>query len=169
MARTVRRDWQELIPDATRVFEKATGWTWVQADDDADLEEATDMIATDPAGNRFCIAVRQRKYEFYKDFPCQFTLRTRRASGAVVEYTKIMCGYGDLLFYVFHNRKKTRIHHFFLINLDLFRGAIMECGILAFVADKEIPNTDGTTWFRPFDIDLFILRGWPILWMEGGC
>lgn len=128
----------------------------VEAPMELDVTEATDMLVFTARDAR--VACRVRRPGFAERFPYEFTIRSRRANGAATELRKIISGWGDLMFYG-HADEADEICRWFLINLDAFRAHLIQdgCRNRRRLWKSEIPNTDRTTWFRPFDVRDFVL------------
>lgn len=153
----------QALPDAIWCLKTALCCDMLPAVEHLDTNEATDMLAE----SGWQIAIRSRSYgKYFKKFGNQFTLRARRLNGTETELSKIRRGFGDFLFYGFAEGVEHR--YFYIIDLNVFRRALSQLGVDAF-SNGEIPNTDGETFFRAFDIRLFTAAGFPIVHKEGAC
>jgi hypothetical protein len=138
------RDWSDrFTPAIKRII---CPYLLEEAAPEADAKEATDLV-----GKHLRIACRVRHVDYWKRYPDQFTIRSRRDSGAKTELAKILDGHGDWMFYGFHDEGDT-IRQWYLIDLHAFRWhwvMFRDC-----VNSQEIPNGDGT-YFRAFWIRSF--------------
>jgi len=87
-----------------------------------DAEHNTDLIVMTLKPYR--IGCRMRGYRFFKEHPDDFTIRSDRPTGAKTEFTKIMEGWGDYLFYGFCDEKEESIRAWRLIDFKSFRAFI---------------------------------------------
>lgn len=87
-----------------------------------DVERATDLIAC-----RKSIAVRFRRGsgDYAERYPRQFTIRSRRDSGAKTELSKIIDGWGDLFFY--GHVSEGVVWPWYLIDLHKLRALWLRC------------------------------------------
>ena len=123
-----------------------------------DVHRATDMrIATVIGGERDGqairdIAVRVRRPGVFLDkrgYGSQFTVRTRRDSGAKTELAKFLDGWGDWFFYGHASILEDEpIPHWCVIDLNIFRKH--ERAVAVHLQD----NRDGT-YFNGYDINSF--------------
>jgi hypothetical protein len=97
------------------------------------------------------IACRVRGVKYQGQYDGQFTIRSRRDSGARTELDKILYGYGDWMFYGFHDKEDT-ILKWYLIDLHVFRWNWVM--FRDWIKSEEKPNGDGT-YFRAFWMDSF--------------
>jgi hypothetical protein len=118
-----------------------------------DLKEATDLIVFRVAD--FRLAARMRKEKFAKQFPDEFTIRTKRPSGTKTELRKILEGFGDLLFYGFEYGKD--IWPWTLVNLRWFRKQVNTSEKLQqYIGNRSNHKLNGDgTWFLPFKFNQF--------------
>jgi hypothetical protein len=82
------------------------------------------------------IALRQRGYEYFKKF-FDFTIRAKPKFGERTEIHKIKEGMGDLYLYMWETEDGNSIHHYIIIDLDIFRETVS-------FNKPYIPNPDGT-------------------------
>lgn len=108
-----------------------------------DAFKNTDMIVLAARGVR--IACRVRRYEFYKSYPYDFTIRSARDTGTKTELSKILEGWGDYLIYGFSNQSETNLEAWRVIDLDAFRNKFQS------LARSTLSNGDGTH-FLAFDV-----------------
>jgi len=113
-----------------------------------DQNEAADLVLV---AQDVRIACRVRGMGYWDRFPDQFTIRSRRDSGAKTELAKILDGWGDWMFYGFHDDGDA-IRKWYLIDLHAFRwNLVMFPDVFR---SEEKPNGDGT-YFRAFWIRSF--------------
>jgi hypothetical protein len=98
---------------------------------DVDTKEATDLIVF-KAGS-VAISARVRKYSVWKRYPYDVTMRYSRPTGTETEFSKIMNGFGDWMFYGFADAEtsarkpprepgvKYRIQYWSILDLEAFR------------------------------------------------
>lgn len=79
----------------------------------------TDLIVLGMEAKR--VACRIRKAEYYAKYPDDFTIRSWVSSGNKTELTKIIEGWGDILFYGFVNEEETKLVHWKILDLNVFR------------------------------------------------
>lgn len=114
-----------------------------------DMSEATDMLVLRARDMR--IACRIRRHGYAEKYGWQFTLRSRRDSGAITELEKIKNGWGDWLFYGHEFYPgKVSILRWFVIDLSAWRSHMMS----GHPWGSDIPNGDGT-YFRAWDVRKF--------------
>ena len=101
-----------------------------------DCDQATDLIVLRALDIR--IGVRVRDIAYHKRYGSQFTIRSKRDSGARTELSKILSGWGDWLFYGFGDNESLVIPHWTIIDLAMFRAWFKR------INAPEIPNGDGT-------------------------
>ena len=83
-----------------------------------DLEEATDFAIY--CVHPFKVAVRLRRFEYFKSFYDEFTIRWSRPSGVKTEIDKIREHLVDYLFYGFLSPCETEIIQYFIADLTKF-------------------------------------------------
>lgn len=129
----------------------------VVSTDEEDRTQATDMTILKGKDLKIACRVRRRYsptgLDYLKNYGWQFTMRSKRDSGAETEVSKIVKGWGDWMFYGFAKADGSyEFDRWFLINLAHWRAQMMRrelrptCG--------ETPNGDGT-YFTWFDIRSF--------------
>lgn len=84
----------------------------------ADLEEAQDFAIYNI--RPFSVAVRLRRYEYFKAFHDEFTIRWSRPSGVKTEIDKIRQGLVDYILYGFLSPDGKSIIQYFIGNLTKF-------------------------------------------------
>jgi hypothetical protein len=144
-------DWQlRFLPTIRRLVGP---WLLEPAPLDLDMAEATDLVMLGARDLRIGCRVRRRKDDagriYAERFPWDFTLRSKRDTGATTELEKITNGWGDLLFYGHEASEQSNdIERWFLINLASWRSHLMRRTVLW---GTDIPNGDGT-YFRKWDV-----------------
>lgn len=84
-----------------------------------DMTRATDLIVLKFESVR--IACRVRRYEYYKKYRHEFTLRSKVRGDKDTEITKILTGWGDYMFYGFSDSQEKELTAWTLGNLNAFR------------------------------------------------
>lgn len=111
------------------------------------------------------IGCRVRSFGYFEKYKHQFTIRSKRPSGALTELDKIVAGWGHYLFYGFCDEDERKLTKWTLINLTHFRLWLYTClseyerhpGLLE-------KNIDSSSEFRAFvmkitkDISKFPLK-----------
>lgn len=145
------RHWSDqFLPDIKRIVGAHLLET---APDPLDQLHATDLLMLDARDMR--IAARVRRPGYAQRFPHQFTIRSRVASGAQTELSKIVNGKGDWMFYGHSNAAQTAVENWWLIDLRAFRAALIRHGNDGgSIVMGDQANPDGT-WFKWFDIRSF--------------
>lgn len=115
--------------------------------EEEDTQQATDLVMLETGRQQ--IGVRLRRPGYAERYPWDFTIRARVPSGAETELDKILGGAADLFFYGHVNEEGT-IHRWFLIDLHVFRNAVIENRLIQ-RRSREVPNHDGTAGLA-FDI-----------------
>ncbi len=110
----------------------------------------TDLITLTIKPMRF--ACRVRRYDAFRDYWTEFTLRNSRPLGNKTELEKVLEGWGDYLVYGFANQYETSLIQAFIGNLNVFRQWYAEK-----TARRRIPgiikdNFDGSSTFRVFEL-----------------
>lgn len=113
-----------------------------------DMKEATDMMLLRARDMR--IGCRIRRAGFADRYPWQFTLRSKRDSGAETEVAKIINGWGDWIFYGHATMNELdSLCRWFVIDLDAWRSHMIRNKKP--IERGETSNGDGTS-FMWFDI-----------------
>jgi hypothetical protein len=112
-----------------------------------DTQRATDVMTLGMNFTR--IACRVRKHEFFLKYPDEFTIRSVTSTGNVSEFSKIMSGWGDYLFYGFTDIHEHHIEHWRLGSLNAFRLHIYRELQNKREPWEEKTNLDGS-FFRAF-------------------
>jgi hypothetical protein len=123
---------------------------------EVDVTQAADLVVF--TAKNMLIAARMRRREdkhgriYAEEYPFDFTVRSRRDSGAKTELTKIVSGWGDWLFYG-HEVGPGAIGLWWLIDLKSFRLGFAWRNTNGLVW-RLIDNSDGTYGIA-FDIRSF--------------
>jgi hypothetical protein len=120
-----------------------------------DMHEATDMIVLRARDMR--IACRVRRPGYAEPYPWDFTIRSRRDSGAETELSKIlMRGWGDAMFYGHAAQLEAGpIARWHFIDLHSFRGHHTHRDTRRAIKCGERSNGDGT-YFCWYDVRSFL-------------
>lgn len=113
-----------------------------------DAEQAADLMVFKAKDMRIAARVRRPGYE---QFAYEFTIRSRRDSGAETELSKIVNGWGDWMFYA-HDGGEGTFSRWWLIDLDAFRASLIRSR--GQISKGEKSNRDGT-FFAWFDLRTF--------------
>ena len=118
-----------------------------------DAREATDMLVLMARDMR--IGCRIRRAGYADAYPYDFTVRSRRASGAKTELTKITEGWGDWLFYGHAEHDQIpSLARWFLIDLHAWRAQQIRSKQRA-GDPRQRSNPDRATGFIAFDLRRF--------------
>jgi len=117
-----------------------------QAPFDLDRAECTDLLVLRAKDMR--IGCRVRRSGYYERYPNEFTIRSRRDTGASTELEKIVNGWGDWLFY----GHAPDLLHWLLVDLHAFRAQLIRNKDELKRGHKT--NGDGT-YFAWFDVGSF--------------
>ncbi len=117
--------------------------------DEIDTKQAADLMILGARDMR--IAARVRRLGYAERYPYEFTLRSRRDSGAETELSKVINGLGDWMFYG-HADNADKIGLWWLINLCAFRAALIRDA--KSIRFKKQDNGDGT-YFVAYDLRSF--------------
>lgn len=137
---------------------------------DLDMREATDMIVLRARDMR--IGCRIRRPGYVENYGWEFTIRSRRDSGAQTEFDKILLhGWGDALFYAHAAQLEAGpFSRWLFADLAHFRGHMSSRERRAAIKWGEKSNGDGTHfyWFdvRSFRPDPPILIAQSHQWAE---
>ena len=118
------------------------------APEEEDCRHNTDLMVLQMKPMR--IACRVRRYGYFEKYPYEITLRAKRASGAPTEFSKILAGWGDYLFYGFAAPQGPHLHAWILADLNVFRKWHRECDANQRSLGRLIPNADGRSAFYAF-------------------
>jgi hypothetical protein len=112
-----RKQWSDgFLPEIKRILGEHLIKT---APEEEDRKHNSDLIVLKLGGIR--VACRVRKYEYYKRYPCEFTIRSKLPSGMDSELTKVVAGWGDYIFYGFANEAEDNLIAWILGDLKCFR------------------------------------------------
>lgn len=130
----------------SKIIKSILGNQFIVKDAINDLEQGTDFLIMQ--ANPFRIAVRLRRFKFYKIYPNDFTIRWERPSGVKTEIHKINDGLVDYFLYGFCNEFETKIIKYFIADLKVFR--------LLNIKPKAIkPNNPFDSWLAVYSIFQF--------------
>lgn len=119
-----------------------------------DAKEAADLIVM--KARDMTIAARVRRPGFADRYPYEFTIRSRRDSGAKTEMAKLMEGWGDWMLYGHAGSSYGELSRWWLIDLHQWRERLLRAGYSGgwrnFAIEKS--NGDGTH-FIAFDLRRF--------------
>lgn len=104
----------------TRTIRSILGNFFIGQDTEEDQKRATDFLTF--TVNPFRVAVRLRRYKYFKDYSKQFTIRYSRPSGVKTELAKILEGFADYLLYGFVSVSQEKIIQYFIGDLSIFRA-----------------------------------------------
>lgn len=118
-----------------------------------DVTEATDLVILQARDMR--IGCRVRRPGYADRYPFEFTIRSKRDTGAITEMSKIVDGWGDWIFYG-HINDLDEIWRWFVVDLHSFRSHLIREGYREQkrIRRGEKPNGDGTH-FMWFDLQSF--------------
>ena len=117
-----------------------------------DTKQAADLIVLN--AKSLSIACRVRRYGFYERYPNQFTVRSKRDSGASTELEKIINGFADWMFYGHADRDgSANIPNWWLLDLTAWRSHMIRRDKQSIKYGQQ-KNGDGTE-FVWFDIASF--------------
>lgn len=123
---------------------------------EVDAKEASDLIVLKARDMR--IAARVRRPGYAGKYRYQFTVRSRRNSGAKTEMRKLIEGFADWMFYGHSDDDEKHLCQWMLIDLNVWRAHLLErsysAGWNTLVADAK-SNTDNATQFMAFDVRNF--------------
>jgi hypothetical protein len=127
---------------------------------DTDRNRATDLVLL--TARPLDIAVRVRRAGYADLYPFDVTIRCERASGAKTELEKFVDGFCDWMFYGHADQQETGLSRWFLLDLQVWRGALMREGLRCIRGKRGIysgaiksrSNDDGTR-FAYFDVRSF--------------
>ncbi len=149
------REWSDLY--LPRIKALVGPHLLVPAPFEVDSEQATDLIVLRARDMMVACRVRRPGYVDKPRWRRQFTVRRKRASGAKTELEKFIDGFGDWMFYGHATGVADEISPWFLLDLDVFRAALIRMSQRYSeqpVTSENCVNTDGTQ-FKAYDIDSF--------------
>ena len=118
-----------------------------------DAKQAADLMVF--RARDMHIAARVRRPKYLEKFPFDFTIRSQRDSGVETEYSKIVNGFADWMFYG-HADEDDAICAWWLLDLHAFRAGLIRHETCEGVKLKfrSQDNRDGTQ-FIAFDVRSF--------------
>lgn len=120
---------------------------------EVDAREAADLIVL--RARDMTIAARVRRSSYADKYPYEFTIRSKRDSGAKTEMAKLLEGWGDWMLYG-HAAERGHLSRWWLIDLHQWRERLLRAGYAhswrKFAIEKS--NGDGTHFFA-FDLRAF--------------
>lgn len=142
-------DWQRpLLPMVKRIL---GNYLIDEAPWEEDAHHNTDLIVLTVRTKRIAVRLRRREYE--ARYSEEFTLRSKRPSGAQTELAKVLSGWGDYFFYGFQSDQPFQLGAWALGDLTVFRlwhsqelWAARQPGTLR-------RNRDGSSEFRAYRFD----------------
>ncbi|MFH0965328.1 MAG: hypothetical protein V2A58_15110 [Planctomycetota bacterium] len=152
---TTDRTWSDqFIPELRRVIGP---YVLVPSSLEQDRREASDLVVFQ--ATRLTIACRVRRAGYSSRYPNQFTIRSKRTSGAKTELMKLIEGWGDWFFYGHAAETTPTLTCWWLLNLAAWRAALILDGRLPadtrhIISGRQV-NPDGATEFQWFDITSF--------------
>lgn len=124
----------------------------VESPIEVDTQEAADLIVM--RARDMTIACRVRRQGYAERHPWDFTIRAKRDSGAKTEFSKIVEGWGDWMFYG-HDDGRGTVDRYFVIDLHGLRAELIRD---SYRPRRQLPdcsrpisNGDGT-YFLAFDV-----------------
>ena len=119
-----------------------------------DAERNTDLMVLRLDAVR--IGCRIRKHQYLAQYSDEFTIRAGRPSGAKVELTKIIEGWGDYFFYGFCNKDESGLEAWALCDLNVFRRwymAQLYRSAAGYKPGMGKDNHDGSSSFAAFSFE----------------
>lgn len=117
-----------------------------------DRKQAADLITIKAQSLTIACRIRRAKY-FDKDYKYQFTVRSHRESGAETEFSKLVKGWGDWMFYAFAlDDQSPALRLWYLIDLAAWRTHLQLNAKT--IRSGQSPNGDGT-YFIWYDVRSF--------------
>ena len=125
-----------------------------------DTKEATDMLVLKARDMRIGCRVRRAAGGYANLYPWQFTIRSRRDSGAATELEKITNGWGDWMFYGHAEHdgpwsSSPSFSRWFVIDLAAWRAQMIRSKCQAGWPTNHFNHSDGTH-FKAFDVRGFV-------------
>lgn len=119
-----------------------------------DTKEAADLIIM--KARDMTIACRVRREGYADKYPYDFTIRSKRDSGARTEMAKLLEGWGDWMFYGHAGKSYGSLTRWWLIDLHQWRERLLRAGFNNAWKDfaHQKSNNDGT-YFLTFDLRAF--------------
>jgi hypothetical protein len=151
MSYAINRSWSDMfIPAIKRIVGPYLLETSSMYED---RRHATDLLILNARDKR--IAARVRRAGYAEKYPYEFTIRCGNQYNAQTEIDKIIQGFGDWMFYG-HSAEDVagKITRWMLIDLAIFRAALIRKDIRDEVKREQRANGDGTS-FIAFDVRSF--------------
>jgi hypothetical protein len=127
----------------------------VEASFEVDTQQAADLVVM--RADNVTIACRVRRPGYALDFPWDFTIRAKLDNGHKTEFSKIIDGWGDWMFYG-HAGSEASLSRWFIVDLHKFRAELIRDQYRSepVLPDprRPIPNGDGT-YFLAYDVRCF--------------
>jgi hypothetical protein len=122
---------------------------------DEDTRQATDMMMLIQRDAR--VGCRIRRQQYAARYPWEFTIRSRRDTGAKTEFEKVvMEGFCDRIFYGFAAQPEPGpLSRWFYVNVAHFRGHLASPKHFQAIRWGEKSNGDGT-YFYHYDVRSFL-------------
>lgn len=117
-----------------------------------DEQQATDLVVIQ--AKNLSIACRVRRPGYAERYPYEFTIRNKRDSGTKTELDKLIDGFGDWMFYGHSNADEDDVCRWMLLNLDVWRSALIRRDHRNNLVFSRQNNGDGTH-FVAFDVRSF--------------
>lgn len=120
---------------------------------DVDTKEAADLIVL--KAKDMTVAARVRRAGYADRYPYEFTIRSKRDSGAKTELAKLLEGWGDWFLYG-HEGGNCALSRWWLIDLHEWRERLLRAGFTGSWGGlaQQKSNGDGTAFFA-FDLRKF--------------
>lgn len=112
-----------------------------------DTTRAADLVVF--TAKTLTVACRVRRYGYAQSYPWDFTIRSRRDTGAVTELSKIIDGWADWFIYAHADSDGFNLSRWFVLDLNVFRAALIRDARQR--DHRETPNGDGT-YFVAYDV-----------------
>lgn len=97
------------------------GQTLIGEVEEEDQQRNTDLIVLKLEAVRIACRIRRNSYFQNNEYKQQFTIRTKRHSGAETELSKVLSGWGDYIFYGFSDESEESIVAWIIGDLAQFR------------------------------------------------
>lgn len=137
----IQRNWSDqFIPDIKRIVGPLLMET---ADFEDDVRRNTDLVVLRMDATR--IMARVRRNQFLRRYPNDITIRLKPDQYGESEFTKLMDGWGDYLFYGFAHATRPKVESWIFGDLQVLRDWINE-QVKGGDAEQvnHQTNTDGT-------------------------
>lgn len=122
-----------------------------------DMKRNTDLIVLTMRAKR--VGCRVRRFEYLARFGDEFTIRCDRPNGCDTELHKLLQGWGDYLLYAFADESESKLVRWHWVDLSAFRFWFQnESNRWGEGPGKVMPNGDGSSRFRAFNVNTFPAR-----------